>query len=87
MHPHNGANNISIIDYLFKNGAILDLSSYPFDNIEGDGQGNIKNYNIADLANMFYDAHDSIFDFKSIWLWNGEDEDYRSYNIEERTVY
>lgn len=60
MHPHNGANNISIIDYLFKHGAILDLSSYPFDNIEGDGQGDIKNYNIADLANMFYDPPISV---------------------------
>lgn len=52
--------NIKIIDYLFKNGVILDLSSYPFDNIEGNGQGDIKNYNIADLANMFYDAHDTL---------------------------
>mgnify|MGYP006903482592 CR=1 FL=1 len=69
----------------------LDLSSYPFDNIEGDGQCDIKDYNIADLANMFYDDPDFSFDFKSIRLWNGADEDYsedyRSYSIEERTVY
>ncbi len=75
----------SLCEFLYS-----DLNSFPFDNIEGDGITNIKDYNITELANMFYDAPEFQFDFVSVRLWNGRDieysEDYQTYNIEERKV-
>jgi hypothetical protein len=97
---HNGDNAVNevvgVYDCLRKAQQSLceflysDLNSYPFDNIEGDGQGDIKDYNIAELANMFYDDQEFKFDFTSVRLWNGENEDdsedYQNYNIEKCSV-
>lgn len=68
-----------------------DLQSYPYENIWADCSNDILNYDIANLANMFYDDPDFVFDVMSVRLWNGtnkeDSEDYQYYSIEKRAVF
>ena len=98
---HNGDNVanevIGVYDCLIKAQHSLvecintDLQSHPYDYLWADCSNDVLNYDIASLANMFYDDPEFAFDAMSVHLWNGsnedDSEDYQHYTIEEREVY
>lgn len=96
---HNGDNAVNevigIYDCLQKAQQSMadcintDLQYHPYDHISFDGD-NTTNYNIPELATMFYDEPEFKFDVCLVKLWDGNDEEccetYQLYSIENRMV-
>lgn len=68
----------------------IDLQHTSYDNFWSDCGINFNKNCFLEHSNIFFDDKDFSFNFSSVRMWNGEDdqccEDYLNYHIEERQV-